>query len=226
VLASGAMRTLDRRPRGPGLWVSTSLILTACLVVACGSGSPSLAVVTPAPTPTPSPTPDPHLIAPAKADDVYLGLRAAGLVITPNTANTGGAGHDPVKEIEATYDGWPLSIGQYRSAVTLDTATNWQPGAQPGVNEAPIEFIGLNILVRWGPISNGPTPRIPDGPQLASAEKLRAALDRLLSPLTPRTIVTLPGAGTPPPASPAPSVKPTPKPTAKPKVTAKPKATR
>jgi hypothetical protein len=212
--------------------VFASLVVAACLVMACGSGAPSVAVVTAAPTPTPSPTPDPHLVAPANADDVYLGLRAAGLAITSNTANTGGPNHDPVKEIEATYDGWPLSIGQYRSVASLETATKWAPGDRPGINEAPIEFMGLNILVRWGPISTVPTPRIPDGPQLASAEKLRAALDRLLSPLMTRTIVTLPGAGSPPSASPAASTppkataKPKPKPTAKPKVTAKPKATR
>ena len=202
-----------------------------CLIAACGSGAPSVAVVTPTPTPSPSPTPDPHLVAPAKADDVYLGLREAGLAITSNTANTGGPNHDPVKEIEATYDGWPLSIGQYRSTGSLETATKWVPGDRPGINEAPIEFMGLNILVRWGPISTLPTPRIPDGPQLASAEKLFSALDRLLSPLATRTIVTIPGVG-PPPATPVPSAppkataKPSPKPTAKPKVTAKPKATR
>jgi hypothetical protein len=222
------MRTLDRRPRGLGLRLSTSLIVTVGLVAACGSGAPSVALVTPTPTATPSPTPDPHLIAPAKADDVYLGLRAAGLAITTNTANSGGVGRDPVKEIEATYDGWPLSIGQYRSAATLETATHWPPGEQPGIAEAPIEFIGLNILVRWGPISNVPTPRIPGGGQLASAEKLRAALDRLLSPLVSRTIVTLPGSVAPPTASPsaAPSGAPKPSPKRTPKPTAKPKATR
>src|SRR6478752_146166 len=147
------MRTLARRPRGPGLHLFASLIVAACLIAACGSSAPSAAVVTATPTPTPSPTPDPHLVAPVKADDVYLGLRTAGLLITPNTANSGGAGHDPVKEIEATYDGWPLSIGEYRSATTLETATHWAAGDRPGTNEAPIEFMGLNILVRWGPIS-------------------------------------------------------------------------
>jgi hypothetical protein len=192
------------------------LIVTVGVTAACSSTVPTTPVPTPQPTPVPTATPDPHLIAPAKADDVFLGLRAAGLAITLNTANTGGAGRDPVKEIEATYDGWPLSIGQYRSAATLEAATGWKAGVFPGIHEAPIEFIGLNILIRWGPISSKPTPKMPDGRQVDSAERLRAALDRLISPLRSRTLVTLPGASVTTSPGSAASAAPSTRATAKP----------
>jgi hypothetical protein len=192
------------------------MVAVACLAAACNSNPPATVVPTPAPTPIPTATADPHLTAPAKADDVFLALRKAGLRITPNTASTGGEGRDPVKEIDATYEGWPLTIGQYRSAATLLSATHWKPGGSPGPGEAPIEFIGLNILVRWGPIATGLPAQTLDPRQLSAATALRDGLDRLLSPLTSRTTVDLPGS--------APSVTPSPTPGASPKPSAKPSA--
>jgi hypothetical protein len=185
------------------------MVAVACLAAACNSNPPATLVPTPAPTAIPTPTPDPHLTAPAKADDVFLALRKAGLLITPNTASTGGEGRDPVKEIDATYAGWPLTIGEYRSAATLLSATHWKPGARPGPDEAPIEYIGLNILIRWGPIATGQPVKTLDARQLAAATALRDGLDHLLSPLTARTSVDLPG------SAPASSPSPTPGATAK-----------
>ena len=182
------------------------MVAATCLVAACGA-----AAQRPAPTATPVPsryavaTPYPHMDEPATADSVYLALLAEGLVVTPIDASTGGPGRDPVKRINATYAGWPLAISQYRSAKTLKAASHWKAGAKPGVGEAPIEFIGLNVLVQWGPIS-GASPKPPDAGQLAAAHALRDALDHLLSPLNDRTIVPVP-APTPVP-SPSPVASP------------------
>lgn len=188
------MRTADRRAGSAGYrTLAATIALVACLLSACGAAAvtPSLAP-SPTPSPTPLPTPLPHLTAPARADDVYLALRADGLTIVPNTASTGGAGHEPVKQIDATYDGWPLAIGQYSSAASLLAATHWAPGAIPGRGETAVEFIGLNILIRWGPIGSGlPAQKLTDR-QLASAVALRDKLQLLLSPLASRTTVSLP----------------------------------
>jgi hypothetical protein len=207
-------------------WLALGIVI-AWLAVACG-GAPSPPPTTaPTPTPSPSPTPNPHLGEPATADEVFLALLKDGLAISANTAVTGGEGHDPVKRIEASYLGWPLSIGQYRTAQTLHDAVIWKDGAKPGAGERPMSFKGLNILVEWGPTSVG-LPKTPDATQLAGASALRIALDTLLSPVIARTVVPVVGS-TPTPgpsASPAPSAKVTPKPTPKPKPTEKPKPTK
>ena len=132
------------------------------------------------------------MTAPAHADDVYLALLADDIAIAPINADTGVGGRDPVKRIHATYDGWPLAISEYKSAKTLASATHWAAGAKPGRGEAPIAFIGLNILVQWGPIATTTAPKTPVGPKLASAGRLRDALARLVGPLSERTIVPLP----------------------------------
>jgi hypothetical protein len=161
--------------------------------------------------PTPAPTPVAHLSEPAKADNVYLALLAAGLKIAPNNASTGGPGREPVKRINATYAGWPLAISQFTSTKSLRDSTKWK-GTTPGKGEASIAFMGLNILVQWGP-TTGSTPKKPDERQLAAAEALHEALDLLVSPLAARTIVPIPGVAL---AVPEPSPGPTAKPTKKP----------
>jgi len=184
------------------------------LAVACGGGQPSTAPASATPIPTPAPTPVAHLSEPVKADSVYLALLAAGLKIAPNNASTGGPGREPVKQINATYAGWPLTITQFSSVKSLQAATKWKAGAKPGQGEASINFVGLNILVEWGP-TTGATPKKPDDRQLAAAGALHDALDPLVSPVTARTIVPVPGVAEPSPA-PSASPKPTPKPTKKP----------
>ncbi len=193
------------------------------LAVACGGAPSPPPSAAPTPVPTPSPTPNPHLSEPVTADQVYRALLKAGLEISPNTAVTGGEGKDPVKRIEASYQGWPLSIGQYMSSATLATAEPWKDGAKPTDGMRPMSFKGLNILVEYGPTPIGP-PKQPDAARLEAGSKLRFALDALLSPLVVRTVVPVAGP-TPAPtpiATPAPTPKATPKPTKKPTKTPKP----
>ena len=166
-------------------------------------------VATVKPTPYVFPTPWPPMIAPAVADDVYLALLADNLSITPNAAN---AGKDPVKTIDATYDGWPLAILQYRTVDSLKAASKGKPGAKPGKGEAPIEFIGLNILIKWGPITSAVPSATLDDRHVAAAVTLRDKLGRLLAPLASRTIIELPpasaGASPGTTGSPGPSTAP------------------
>lgn len=189
------------------------MVAIGLIVGACGGGPPSAPPLA-TPVPTPAPTPVAHLSEPVKADSVYLALLAAGLKIAPNNASTGGPGREPVKRINATYAGWPLSISQFSSAKSLQAATKWKGGAPPAQGEASIAFLGLNILVEWGP-ATGSSPKKPDDRQIAAAEALHEALDPLVSPLMARTIVPIPGVPTPTP-DPTASPKPTPKPPAKP----------
>ena len=83
---------------------------------------------------------------------------------------------------------------------------------EPGsADEPPIAFMGLNILVEWGP-SSGSSPKKPDERQITAAAALYDALDALVSPLAARMIVPIPGGIAPsaePTTSPGPSAKPT-----------------
>jgi len=191
-------------------WAFAAVVAATMLVAACSAVAPK-----PLPTPSPSPfhyavaTPYPHLTDPATADSLYLALLAEALAVAPVNASVGAPGRDPVKRINATYAGWPLAISQFRSAKTLQAATRWRAGAKPGVREAPIEFIGQNILVQWGPITKA-SPAKPDATQLAAARALRDALDRLLSPLSARTIVPIPTPTPLPTADPSASSSPGP----------------
>ena len=193
MLASAAMGT-RRRPLRPGRHrLVFATVVTAWLLAGCGGAAPSpTSTPVPSPTPTPLPTPRPPLTEPAHADEVYLALLADDIVIAPINADTGVGGRDPVKRIHATYDGWPLAISEYKSSRTLASATHWAAGTKPGSGEAPIAFIGLNILVQWGPIASTTQPKTPDGKKLASAGRLRDALARLVAPLSERTIVPIP----------------------------------
>lgn len=191
------------------------------LAIGCGGAPPSTPPASPTAVPTPAPTPVAHLVAPVKADVVYLAMLRAGLRIDPNNASSGGPGHEPVKRINATYAGWPLAISEYSSVQSLLDATKWKAGAEPRGGEAPIALIGLNILVEWGP-TTGSTPRKPDDRQLAAAEALVAAFDPLVSPVASRTIVPVRGLAAPPEPTAVPSTKPASKPKPSPKATKKP----
>jgi len=212
------MRTAYRRApfgRARTLAAAVTIGLVAC---ACGGGPPSAPPASPTPVVTPGATPVAHLTEPVKADSVYQALLAAGLRIVPNNASTGGPGRDPVKRINATYAGWDLAISQFSSAKNLLSSTNWKAGTKPGQGEASIAFIGLNILVEWGP-TIGSSPKLPDERQVAAAAALHAALEALVSPVAARTIVSIPGVAEPTPvptATPKPSAKPSVKPSAKP----------
>ena len=187
------MRTPSRSGRSGDHRLVLAAIATAWLVLGCAAAA--VATPTPVPTPTATPfafaTPWPPLVAPALADDVYLALLADDIVIAPINADTGVGGRDPIKRIHATYEGWPLAISQYKTAKTLASATNWKSGVKPGHGEAPIEFIGENVLVQWGPIASTTAPKTPDADQLASSVRLRDSLARLIGPLKTRSIVAL-----------------------------------
>ncbi len=213
------MRTGDRRIPLRRTRIAAVLVALGVFVTACGGGSASAPPVSATPVPTPASTPIAPLTAPVKADAIYQAMVRAGLRIAPNNASTGGPGHEPVKRINATYAGWPLAISQFATADSLLAATNWKAGASPASGEPPIAFLGMNILVQWGP-TTGSSPAKPDDRQLAAAAALHAALDPLVSPLAARTIVPVPGVV--PAATPA----PTPEPTAKPSRKPSPKPTR
>lgn len=187
------MRTSDRRGRSTGSRALAGVAALACLLAACTTAAAPTPAPTPVRTPFPFPTPWAHMTAPARADDVYLALLADRLTIMPSGATSGGS-KDPVKRIQATYEHWPLFIAEYKSAKTLDAVTSWKTGAKPGKGEAPIEFIGLNIIVGWGLISADVPTAALDARQLAAAAAMRDKLDRLLSPLKVRTTVALPAA--------------------------------
>jgi hypothetical protein len=207
------MRISDRRGLRAQPWALFGVILVACLVAACGATATPPPVVTPAPTAMPTPTPNPHLTEPATADAVYLALLKAGLKIESNTAVTGGPGKEPVKRIEASWLGWPLSISEFTTSRSLNQAEGWKAGAKPVKSDRPIAFMGMNILVEFGP-STASGPIHPDAGQLAGAIAMRAGLEGLLSPLTSRTIVAVPG--------PAMAAGPSASPGATPEVTATP----
>ena len=191
--------------------------MLACFVAACG-GPPASTAPSAVATPPPSagPTPVAALTEPVTADQVYRALVAQGLKVQANTA-TGGEGHDPLKVIQASFEGWPLSIGQWSSGKALREAYSWKPGAKPGKQEPPIQFMGRNIIVQWGPVPSG-LPIAPTDEQTVVAIRLRNALETLLPPLQARANVPLPGGLPGPTPIPTPTKappKPTPRPTKK-----------
>jgi hypothetical protein len=197
-------------------------IVIGVMAFGCGGDPPSAPPASAAPVSTPAPTPVAHFLTRAEADQVFVALLAGGLRIVANNAGTAGEGREPIKRINATYEGWPLRISEYSTPANLVHELQWKDGSKPGRGEAPIAMLGLNILIEWGP-TGGVRPRTPDERQLAAAAKLATVLDPLVSPLAVRTILPIPGRAaaeaTPAPtAKPKPSQKPakTPKPTKKP----------
>src|SRR5215203_6053775 len=133
------------RNRGAGRLVA-AMVVAFSLVGACGGEAPSAAPSIAAATPVI--TPDPHLEDPTTADAVFLALAKAGLRLTANNADAGGAESALVKRINATYLGWPLAVSQFKTTTALSKATGWA-GGTPGQGEPPISIAGLNILVEW-----------------------------------------------------------------------------
>ena len=201
------MRTSER-----GLRAATTALVAVVLVAGCGGGGTATAPASAVPTSLV--TPDPHLSAPAHVDDVFRLMGSAGLRITPNTASEGTTG-DPVKRIAATYNDWPLVLTEFTSPSALRVVGKFDPKQPPQRGEAPYILAGLNILVEYGPRNtNDPTPVPADPARQASLMALVTQLDRLVGPLSQRSVkpVPLPGAigspaSVPPastPASPAP----------------------
>jgi hypothetical protein len=183
------MRDSNRLPRGRRRPLAL-LVIACALATACGSGPPSAPPRAATPVPTPSPSPAPvHLTDPAAVDAIFHALDKAGLKVKANNAGSGGAGHEPIRRISATYLDWPLVVSEYSSSKALAKAKHWKEGAKPAEGEPPIAFIGLNILIEWGPTTTGVRPKKPEGRELEALDSLVVILDPLLSPLKVRTIV-------------------------------------
>lgn len=199
------MAYIAHRGSRPRVVVPVTLALLAALAAACTNAPASLP---PTAAPTPVVTPNPHLSDPASAQDVFNGLGREGLRITTNTAAVGADGSAVVTRINATYQGWPLEVIQYRSSTDLATAADWKAGEAPGRGEVPVALAGSNILIRWGPRASGVKPPKPDDRQAAALEALVVAVDRLLSPLKVRTIEPVQVASAPAAGESGPSATP------------------
>lgn len=159
-----------------------ALVLVAgLLVAACGGEAPPSSTPAPA-TPRPTLTPDPHLVDPASADVVLRTLQRNGLRITANNASAGRDG-EPRKAINATFDGWPLTVSEFTSAAALREATGFDPSKAIAAGDATFTYAGLNILVEYGPDVHGPKDAPPTDQFHASATRLAEELDILLGPL-------------------------------------------
>jgi hypothetical protein len=132
-------------------------------------------------------TPDPHLHDPATADDVFNVIRSAGLPLSVNNATKGPG--PMIKRINADIGNWPLVITQFRSGAALRSATKWDASRPPRQGNPPFTFVGLNILIEFGP-STGALAT-PDAPRVKQAERLAAVLDPLLWPIEQRSVTPM-----------------------------------
>jgi hypothetical protein len=200
-------RTTPRRRRSARLTTALTLLSVALLTAACGATPASVA---PSVAATPVVTPDPRLPDPTTADDVFRAIGAQGLRLTASNAVTGTG--TLVKRINASFGGWPLTISEFTSAQALTDRLKWD-GEPPGGGEPAVAVAGSNILITWGPTSNGP-PVAPDAARAARLVTLAETLHALLGPVQVRAIVRLPIPSVPPgstaagDASPAPSAEP------------------
>ena len=179
--------------------LTTGAVLATTLVTACGGQPPSAAPATPRPTPVI--TPDPHLSEPAKADDIFLAIRVGDLPLNVTNATAGDPTSPIVKRINADIGNWPLVISEFRSGTLLREATKWDPAIPPVQGNPPYAFVGLNILIEFGPVT-GLIAR-PEPLRQEQAEALVALIDPLLWPLEQRSVVPLPTKTAPPGAAPS-----------------------
>ncbi len=176
------MRVSNRTAR-----LGAGAVMAIALVTACASPPPSVAP--PTVQPTPVITPDPHLTEPATADQVFRAIRAGDLDLQVNNATTGGPDAALVKKINAAVGNWPLVISEYRTSAGLRAAIAWDPKKAPAQGNPPYAFVGLNILVEFGPVTGFPTA--PDFTRQKEAGGIAALLDPLLWPLQQRSVVPI-----------------------------------
>jgi hypothetical protein len=198
------MRVSNQSTRAAiALTMGLSVLLAACgTAVAPSSPPPTIA-------PTPVITPDPHLVEPATADQVFNAIRVGDLPLFVNNASTGGPNAAVVKRINADIGNWPLIITEFRTSAALHKAIKWDRKKPIGQGSPPYAFIGLNILIEFGPITGKLAE--PDASRQKQAVDLVALIDPLLWPLQERTVIPIP-TRTAVPASAPPAGKPTPKP--------------
>jgi len=185
----------------PG-WLAAIGLAVMVVVAACGSTPASSAP--PTPVPTPVVTPDPHLTEPATADQVFDALRRAHLPLSVNNATSGTPNSPVVKRINAAVENWPLIITEYRSSAVLRTTAKWDPSKPPVQGNAPYAWVGLNIMIEFGPVTG--LLAAPDATRQKEAADMIAIVDPLLWPLEQRSVVPIPTkTATPPPAAASPS---------------------
>jgi hypothetical protein len=189
----------------------TVLAAVVIALAACASPAPSSAPpVTPRPTPVI--TPDPHLTEPATADEIFNAIRVGKLQLAVNNATAGDPNSPVVKRINATIANWPLIITQFRSSELLRETMKWDPATPPAQGNAPYTFVGLNIVIEFGPTTG--KLATPDASRREQAERLVALVDPLLWPLEQRSVAPLatktapPPSGEPSPATAAATAKP------------------
>ena len=156
------------------------LIALSSAVAACGSSAPPSAVAAATVAPTPVITPDPHLAEPATADQIFNAIRVGKLPLSVNNASAGAPGAPIIKQINAQIANWPLIITEYRSSQVLRDALKWDPTAGPKQGDPPYSWVGMNILIAFGPVTGKPTT--PDADRQAQAQALIALVDPLVWP--------------------------------------------
>lgn len=176
--------------------LAAGVVVAVMLVTACGSPPPPSA--SPTVRPTPVITPDPHLTEPATADQVFAVIRSGDLDLLVNNATSGGS-DGVVKRINGAIDNWPLVITQYQTSAILRDAGVWEPTKPPGQGNPPYAFVGLNILIEFGP--NTGIVEAPGPVRQEQASALVALLDPALWPLEQRSVIPV-VTKTAPPASP------------------------
>lgn len=167
--------------------LALGLAIASALVVGCGSAVPSTAA--PSARPAPVITPDPHLTEPATADEIFVAIRSGSLPLSVNNATAGTPNEPLVKRINAHVANWPLVISEFRSSAALREAIDWDPTLPPAQGDPPYAFVGLNILVEFGPVT-GPLAT-PDSARREQAEQVIDLIDPLLWPLEQRAVVAI-----------------------------------
>jgi hypothetical protein len=194
-----AMRVSNHRARG-NLALASVLSLSAILA-ACGSNQPAASIAAASTTaPTPVITPDPHLTDPATADQIFNAIRGGDLALSVNNATAGTANAPLIKQINAQIANWPLIISEYRTAALLRKQLGW-PASGVKQGDPPFTWVGMNIVVTFGPTTG--TPVAPDPTRQQQAKDVVALIDPLLWPLEQRALTPI-ATKTPPPAATAP----------------------
>ena len=175
----------------------TLVIAVTAGLAACASPAPSSAPPA-TPRPTPVITPEPHLTEPATADEIFTAIRVGKLPLSVNNATAGDPNSPVVKRINATVGNWPLIITEFRSIALLRETLKWDPANPPAQGNAPYTFVGLNIVIEFGPTTG--VLATPDATRRDQAERLVALVDPLLWPLEQRSIAPLATRTSPPPS--------------------------
>ena len=196
-----AMRGSNHRARGT--LALAAIVAMSAAVAACGTSAAESSVAPPTAPPTPAITPDPHLTEPATADQIFNAIRRGDLPLTVNNATAGDPSSPVIKQINAAVGNWPLIISEYRSSSLLRDTIGWDPAAEPKQGDAPYTWVGMNILVKFGPTTGHPTA--PDDTRQQQAKDLIGLIDPLLWPLQQRAVVPVPTKTGPPASSPAPA---------------------